>query len=366
MASAQTSSSVPTLVTSFPTLLDGLPGSQLSLNHLAVDTDTGMVYLATVNGLYQLNADLAQMQRVYTGPELDSPICGPGVALEPQSTAAQRCKLKSTNAVNKALVIDKAANRIIVCSNLYQGLCQLRQLEDVSKLLYTIRNETVVGNDETSSTFAFIAPGPMSKNVLMVGVTYTGLGPFNSEVPAVSSRSLAPPLFKLAHKGISKGTEFKVNAAHQNEYKIKYKYGFHHKEFSYFVTVQRDGLGSNHYITRLVRVCQSDDEYSSYTELRLSCGSAGTNYNVLQAAFFGNAGQDLASSLRIDPDNNNNAVLFGVFSVGQSDPYNDIPTSKSALCVYSMKAIRRAFRNGIKKCFSGEGSSGINFNRPLK
>lgn len=41
VASAQTSSSIPTLLHSFPTLLDGLPGSQLSLNHLAVDDDTG-------------------------------------------------------------------------------------------------------------------------------------------------------------------------------------------------------------------------------------------------------------------------------------------------------------------------------------
>ena len=39
-------------------------------------------------------------------------------------------------------------------------------------------------------------------------------------------------------QGIAKGTEFKVNAQHQNEFKIKYKYGFYHKEFSYFVTVQ--------------------------------------------------------------------------------------------------------------------------------
>ena len=50
--------------------------------------------------------------------------------------------------------------------------------------------------------------------------------------------------------------------------------------------------------------------------------------------------------------------------MGQSDPNNDIPTSKSALCVYSMRAIRRAFRNGIKKCFAGEGMSGLDFNRP--
>ena len=40
-AMAQTSSSIPTLTHSFPTLLDGLPGSQLSLNHLALDHDTG-------------------------------------------------------------------------------------------------------------------------------------------------------------------------------------------------------------------------------------------------------------------------------------------------------------------------------------
>ena len=74
---------------------------------------------------------------------------------------------------------------------------------------------------------------------------------------------------------------------------------------------QRDGLYLNNYITRLVRVCETDEEYSSYTELRLSCGSAGTNYNILQAAYLGKAGQDLASSLRIDPGKGDSDVGKG-------------------------------------------------------
>ena len=75
--------------------------------------------------------------------------------------------------------------------NLFQGICSVHQLDNVSSY-DTPSHESVVANNETASTVAFIAPGPQKslKHVLYVGVTYTGNGPYRSDVPAVSSRSL--------------------------------------------------------------------------------------------------------------------------------------------------------------------------------
>ena len=101
------------------------------------------MYLATVNGLYQLNTNLKQIQTVRTGPQEDSHNCGPGVALTPEAPAAQRCKLKPTNAVNKALVIDKANNRVIVCSNLYQVWPACVTLDLLSRFVESVGVEVV-------------------------------------------------------------------------------------------------------------------------------------------------------------------------------------------------------------------------------
>ena len=64
---------------------------------------------------------------------------------------------------------------------------------------------------EILGTVAFIAPGPPNPpitQVLYVGVTYTPNGPFRSEVPAVSSRSLdSNSLFEIAETAVTTGTE---------------------------------------------------------------------------------------------------------------------------------------------------------------
>ena len=99
---------------------------------------------------------------------------------------------KLTSNVNKALVIDYSDSRLISCGSIYQGVCTVRSLRNISHVEQQIK-EPVVANNATASTVAFIAPGPPNPpitQVMYVGVTYTGNGPYRSEVPAVCSRSL--------------------------------------------------------------------------------------------------------------------------------------------------------------------------------
>lgn len=153
-------------------------------NNLVVDKNRGRVYVGAVNKLYQLDADLRLVVAAVTGPREDSPEC-----------SSEDCRVpnkKFTNNVNKALLIDYFDSRLISCGSLFQGVCTVRNLRNIS-IVEAKPKEFVVANNATASTVAFIAPGPPNppvSQVMYVGVTFTGNGPFRNEIPAVTSRSL--------------------------------------------------------------------------------------------------------------------------------------------------------------------------------
>lgn len=330
-----------------------------TFNHLVVDKNTGRVYIGAVNRLYQLSPDLELVVSEETGPEMDSDDCS---VLE--CTAAFSKKL--TDNVNKALVIDYTTTRLISCGSLFQGICTVRNLDNISEGVREIR-EAVVANNATASTVAFIAPGPPSppvSQVMYVGVTFTLGSPYRSEVPAVSSRSLdKDKMFTIAQTAVTTGTRMFVNSLARERYPITYVYGFASEGFSYFLTTQMRHTGSNQFISKLVRVCHDDADYYSYTEIPIDCISeaqGGRKYNLVQAAYVGKAGSDLASDLGITAQDD---VLFGVFSEGDPSIANK-PSDLSALCVYPLKAIRRKFMQNIRHCLSGKGQRGLDFISP--
>lgn len=327
-------------------------------NHLVVDKNTGRVFIGAINKLYQLSPDLDLVISETTGPEPDSDQCS---VLE----CTQSVNTKPTDNINKALVIDYTTTRLIVCGSLFQGICSVRNLHNISDIHQVVR-EAVVANNATASTVAFIAPGPPHppvSQVMYVGVTFTLGSPYRSEVPAVSSRSLDKDrMFTIAHTAVTTGTRMFVNSLSRERYYINYVYGFSSEGFSYFITTQATATYS-HYISKLVRVCHDDEHYYSYTEIPMDCVSeaqGGRKYNLVQAAYVGKAGSDLASDLGITAQDD---VLFAVFSESDSQSSNK-PSDNSALCVYSLKSIRRKFMQNIKTCFSGTGSRGLDFISP--
>ena len=242
-------------------------------------------------------------------------------------------------------------------------MCTVRNLHNISDVVQEVR-EPVVANNGTASTIAFIAPGPPNppvSQVMYVGVTYTGNSPYRSEVPAVSSRSLdKDKMLNIAESAVTTGTRMYVNSLSRERYPINYIYGFSSEGFSYFLTTQMKSTDTSIYISKLVRVCHDDQHYYSYTEMPIDCTNEGRVYNLVQAAYVGKAGSDLAADLGITAQDD---VLFAVFS--ESDgPSNSRPRAQSALCVYSLKAIRRKFMRNIQRCFSGDGERGLGFISP--
>lgn len=88
----------------------------------------------------------------------------------------------------------------------------------------------------------FVAPGPPDPSkdrVLYVGSTYTDLGSYRDEVPAVASLSLQPSaLFRVAHRSINTETRMFLERSKRKNYPITYVSGFPASNFSYFVTRQ--------------------------------------------------------------------------------------------------------------------------------
>lgn len=174
------------------------------------------------------------------------------------------------------------------------------------------------------------------------------------QVPAVCTRSLEKDrMFKIASVNVGIGTLIR------SQIPIHYVYGFSSDGFSYFMTTQIKYSTTNEpkeYITKLVRVCQNDLHYYSYTEIPVDCINAGQSikYNLVQAAFLGKAGTDLAKKLEI---NTNDDVLYTAFSEGNEN----IPSNKSAICIYSLKSIRKMFMKNIQSCYNGHGSKGLEY-----
>lgn len=195
--------------------------------------------------------------------------------------------------------------------------------------------------------------------MLYVGVTYTGNSPYRHEVPAVSSRSLNPKEnFAIVTTGVSSGTKMQINMREQ--YPINYIYGFSSEGFSYFMTTQKkDTGGVTPFISKLVRICQNDSNYYSYTEIPIECvsESTGKKFDLIQAGYIGKPGPDLANKLDVTHLDD---VLFAVFSQADS-PGSSTPGHESALCVYSLKEIRRKFVENIELCFQGVGNRGLGF-----
>lgn len=211
---------------------------------------------------------------------------------------------------------------------------------------------------------AFIAPGPPQPpvtNVMYVGVTFAGNSLYRSEIPAVASRSLEKGrMFQLASSAVTTGTRMFINPNSRESYPVNYVYGFSSERFSYFLTTQLKHNApsvTKEYITKLVRICHEDSHYYSYTEIPVDCIGEGIKYNLVQAAYLGKPGADLAENLGITPQDD---VLYAVFSEGR----DNVPSNKSALCVYSLKSIRRKFMQNIKSCFNGHGSRGLDFILP--
>ncbi|XP_043224973.1 plexin-B-like [Amphibalanus amphitrite] len=313
------------------------------LTHLRLSPGSGQVYVAGVNRIYQLSSTLARLQEVVTGPRQDNPLscpasgCPADVATEP------------TDNVNKVLVVDQESRTLLACGSVLQGACTKYDLNNISLPSQDLP-EAIAANDANSSTVAFIGPEHYhawgASNVLYVATTFTLVGIYRNTVPAISTRRLDN--LDFAERSFNKHSMLTVDVKYRDHFLVEYVYGFHEKDYAYFLTVQRrshlPGQQERGYISRIVRTCVTDANYDSYVEMTLSCGGD----NLLQAARVAEPGDDLSQDAGIlDGDR----VLVAAFSPSQG--FTNEPQEQSNVCVFSMKEIEEKFEENIHMCFNG-------------
>lgn len=318
--------------------------------HMTFDRRNSVIYAGASNRILQLNYNLSVLQQAITGPKADNPQCH-GVCPEDTETS-------ETINHNKILIVNEDGGTLIACGSVMQGSCYIYQLKTFPHSPEYVEIP-LAANDELASTLAFIGPSKYNswkrEDVLYVGTTFTNVGEYRHDVPAISSRRLDDLSFAQFSYQQS---ILNIDVKYRDHFLVDYKYGFNTSEYAYFVVVQKKSHLAEEagYVTRLSRLCVNDPNYDSYTEVTLQCkvrdDSTGSptevNYTILRDAKLSVAGQRLAQQMGIKRDD---YVLVAVFSPAKE--ITNEPQLKSAMCIYSLKDIEETFTENIHMCFNG-------------
>lgn len=156
----------------------------VNINNLVVYNDS--VYVGAENVLLRLDTrDLRPLQSIRVGPVLDSPMC----RYAPREECLYSRRKSLLPNYNKLVLVMERERALLVCWTAYQGVCEMRDLDDVS-VVRVNSSVAVVANDAVNSTIAFQATSPNSQRLLYVATTYTSLGAYRDDVPALAGRSL--------------------------------------------------------------------------------------------------------------------------------------------------------------------------------
>lgn len=364
------------------------PGSYFT--HLAYDKKRNVYYAGATNIILQLNENLRVLKHAITGPKSDSPQCH-------TSGCTSEVETQFTNNYNKILVVthsnvggnqygsiygndnggygfgggmmgptsngylssafpgtqsSNGDDKLIACGSIHQGACEIFNLQRFPDSPQSI-SLPLAANDENSTTYAFVGPSNYhswnKEDVLYVGTTFTNVGEYRHDVPAISSRKLDD--LNYAEFSIQQSI-LNIDVKYRDHFLVDYIYGFNTSEHAYFLMVQKKSHLAEEagYITRIARICISDSNYDSYTEITIQCQAthSNVNYNILRDAKITTAGQKLARQLEIKTDD---IVLVAAFS--PSKEITNQPQDKSAVCIYSLKEIEDIFLENIHMCFNG-------------
>ena len=255
-------------------------------------------------------------------------------------------------------MVDNTHSQLVTCGTVFQGSCQSRSLSNISLFVTNVIAGTrapygfVASTDPTHPAVAFVAPGPSNSVRLYVG---TDDAPSSSShyrnirreyTCGVTSRYLSgdntfdipPP----TDRGRGTFALLSEEAATSPDFILNYVAGFSVEGFSYFLTTQPAVYPANNStsrVSKMSQVCQEDDLFDSYVEMRISCRSDAKDYNLVQAATLLQPGSRLASTLGLSTTEH---LLVAAF-YGERD---------SALCIYRLSDIRKRFTDNIQACYN--------------
>lgn len=314
--------------------------------HLTYDFKRKVFYAGATNKILQLNENLRVLSQALTGPKYDSPQCHASGCPDDVETAL-------VNNHNKILIVNyvQGVGILIVCGSVRQGACEMYNLTNFPNSPKFIETP-LAANDEFASTYAYVGPAKYSwkdEDILYVGTTFTNVGDYRHDVPAISSRRLDD--LNYVEFSIQQSI-INIDVKYRDHFLVNYVYGFNSSEYAYFAIVQKKSHLADEagFVTRLARICVTDPNYDTYTEVTIQCLATKNNidYNILRDAKITQAGQKLAQTLGIK---RGDAVLVAIFS--PSNEITDQAEANSAMCLYSLKDIEEVFNENIHMCFNG-------------
>uniref|UniRef100_A0A8B9YSZ9 Plexin-A1 n=1 Tax=Bos mutus grunniens TaxID=30521 RepID=A0A8B9YSZ9_BOSMU len=335
--------------------------SDWALTHLVVHEQTGEVYVGAVNRIYKLSGNLTLLRAHVTGPVEDNEKCYP-----PPSVQSCPHGLGSTDNVNKLLLLDQPANRLLACGSASQGICQFLRLDDLFKLgePHHRKEHYLSGVREAGSMAGVLIAGPpgQAQAKLFVGTPIDGKSEY---FPTLSSRRLMAneedaEMFGFVYQDEFVSSQLKIPSDTLSKFPafdIYYVYSFRSEHFVYYLTLQLDtqltspdAAGEHFFTSKIVRLCVDDPKFYSYVEFPIGCEQAGVEYRLVQDAYLSRPGRALAHQLGLAEDED---VLFTVFAQGQKNRVK--PPRESVLCLFTLRAIKEKIKARIQSCYRGEG-----------
>lgn len=322
----------------------------------------GTIYLGAINKLYALSKNLTKIRENKTGPVYNNPGCR--VEDECAGCVPMPPDVNYTNNTNMALVVETFYDpELFSCGSVGNGICTRRLLdvapEDAE--VTCMYSKRIDGNSHGCPDCLAGPSGTQILNVMSSGVVRFFVA--NSEPLEPTEHRLHHTISVRKMRETQDGFEFFSEQSYMDlapglrgNYPLRYVYSFQSGPYAYFLTVQREGTGSNAYHTRIVRMCSSDPEILRYVEMPFECiyserrrkkRSAQVVFNVLQAAHVAKVGYDFQQEMGLKEGED---VLFAVFA--RSKPDSPEPTASSAVCLISITDINNFFKDFMQKGYT--------------
>ena len=326
--------------------------SEFPVSKLAVEEGSpGRLYVGCENQFVQLDSSLLEKTKLTIGPKYDTDKCFPPIG----DTSCNQGQSRVSNIV-KVLAINKLHNYIVMCGSVYQGLCSVHPLSNITHSQYFEETDhaSYIGSQKSST--AFFGPPPRIINNTSRRMLYAAIATYDRSEDkfsprTISTREIAYDPVNISNSSIQYFYEnddkreysyLSVTSTIQSRFKVTYLFGFELNGYGYYLSIQpaEIDVSRSSYVTKLIQFCTDDTVYKTYVETAIKCSKGLFAYTIATAAHI----QKSDNIYRL-------AVSFVRPKTGTMEADTDYG---SVVCLFDMADVRTHF-NELQKFCSNAG-----------